>query len=57
MKHLVAVSFAIFHLAPLVGIAMIAINQEPIYHAIGTAMLFISTLCLGYVHGINKSFG
>jgi hypothetical protein len=36
---------------------MIAISQESIYHAIGTAMLFISTLCVGYVHGINKSFG
>jgi len=57
MKHLVAVSFGIAHIAPLVGIAMIAISQESIYHAIGTAMLFISTLCVGYVHGINKSFG
>ena len=52
-----AILFGLLHLAPLVGIFMIAINHEPIYHAIGTAMLFMSTLVLGYIHGINKSFG
>ena len=52
-----ALLFGLLHLAPLVGIFMIAINHEPIYHAIGTAMLFMSTLVLGYVHGVNKSLG
>jgi hypothetical protein len=52
-----AILFGLLHLAPLVGIFMIAINHEPIYHAIGTAMLCMSALVLGYIHGINKSFG
>jgi hypothetical protein len=33
---------AIFHILPIVGIVLIAINVEPIYHAIGTAIV----LCL-----------
>jgi hypothetical protein len=48
---------AIFHILPIVGIVLIAINVEPIYHAIGTAIVFMSTLVVGYIHGINKSFG
>ena len=50
------------HTAPILGVAMIATpiladsDSRDVEVAIGTAILSLSLLALGYIHGLNGSF-
>ena len=48
------VGSALAHTLPAIGIATIAIGDEP-SRALGTCLLFVSSLSLGYIHGLNRT--
>jgi len=50
----VAVVASLFHMAPMIAIVLIATEGKAV-RVYATALLFFSSLVLGYFHGLNRT--
>ena len=53
VASLIAIS-ALSHLGPAIGLVLIAVGDE-ITRALGATLLLVSSLSMGYLHGLNRT--
>lgn len=53
VASVIAIS-ALSHLGPAIGLILIAVGEE-ITRALGATLLLVSSLSMGYLHGLNRT--